>query len=164
MKEAIKVRNIDGTENEKGKITHFAKENLRINGTEEWKEFLITGLGKEEVVLGLPWVREHSGEIMWNKRLEEVEEELIAQLGEEHEIAAGSTYAQRIAEQWEEKKEKVSLEEKVPQYCWDYLSVFGEKELECLPEHKPWDHAIDLKEEEIEKMKVKVYPISNNKQ
>ena len=81
---------------------------------EEWKEFLIIGLGKEEVVLGLPWIREYGGKIMWNKRLEEVEEELNAQLGEEHEIAAGSTYTQQIAERWEEKKKKVLLEEKVP--------------------------------------------------
>ena len=55
------------------------------------------------------------------------------------------------------------LKKKVPKYCWDYLSVFGEKELEHLPEYKLQDHAIDLKKEEIEKIKIKVYPMSNNK-
>jgi hypothetical protein len=37
-------------------------------------------------------------------------------------------------------------------------------ESECLPEHKPYDHAIDLKPETPETIRSKVYPMPVNKQ
>ena len=47
-----------------GRIERFTKEKLVINGKKEWREFLIMGLEKEEIVLGLLWIREYSSEII----------------------------------------------------------------------------------------------------
>ena len=88
-----------------------------VNGKEEWKEFLIMGLEKKEVVLGLTQIREYGGEIMQIEKQKKIEEKIIMQIEEEYDIAAGSTYTQYIVEQWKSKKEKILVEKKIPQYC-----------------------------------------------
>ena len=35
--------------------------------------------------------------------------------------------------------------EHIPSHFWRYAKVFSEEASHCLPVHKPWDHAIDLK-------------------
>lgn len=52
----------------------------------------------------------------------------------------------------------------VPTEYHGHAKVFSEKELEHLPEHKPWDHAIDLKPDAPETMQTKIYPMSLNEQ
>ena len=45
----------------------------------------------------------------------------------------------------EEVKMEKSVEDMVPTRFHKYLSVFKKKESECLPLHKPWDHAIETR-------------------
>ena len=42
--------------------------------------------------------------------------------------------------------------------------VFSEAESKHLPEHKPWDHTIDLKPDAPETIHTKIYPMSVNEQ
>ena len=53
----IAVNNIDGTRNRAGHITHYARLKVKIGDIEETTEFLITDLGPENVILGLPWLK-----------------------------------------------------------------------------------------------------------
>jgi hypothetical protein len=58
----IKLCNIDGSENRAGSVSRSA----RLRGdNREWLNFLVTDLGPEEVVLGLPWLRSVNLEIDW---------------------------------------------------------------------------------------------------
>jgi hypothetical protein len=52
----------------------------------------------------------------------------------------------------------------VPKAYRHYAKVFSERESERLPEHKPWDHAIDLKPDAPETMRTKIYPMSPKEQ
>ena len=52
----------------------------------------------------------------------------------------------------------------VPEHYREFEKVFSETESERLPEHKPWDHAIDLVPGAPETLKTKVYPMSLNEQ
>jgi len=52
----MKVYNIDRNLNHTGSITHFARLGLTIEGNTQWVDFLITDIGEEEVILGLPWL------------------------------------------------------------------------------------------------------------
>ncbi|KAF8233483.1 hypothetical protein L208DRAFT_1028622, partial [Tricholoma matsutake] len=61
----IKVKNIDGTPNKKGEISHYAKGFLMINRRSFLMTFLIAGLGKESIILGLPWLRRINPVIDW---------------------------------------------------------------------------------------------------
>ncbi|KAF8232696.1 hypothetical protein L208DRAFT_1065089, partial [Tricholoma matsutake] len=93
LERTIRVKNVDGTPNKKGEISHYTKGFLMINGRSFPTTFLIAGLGKESVILGLPWLRRINpmGEALWTKlgknivptetrkaTIEEVEDEEIA--------------------------------------------------------------------------------------
>jgi hypothetical protein len=41
---------------------------LQVNGKTNMEQFLITGLGNQKIILGLPWLREHNLEINWKER------------------------------------------------------------------------------------------------
>ena len=56
-----------------------------------------------------------------------------------------------------------TFEELVPEQYRDFAKVFSEDESQRLPEHKPWDHAIELVPE-AKGWKAKVYPLSHNEQ
>ena len=181
----ILVQNIDGTLNRRGTITHYAKLRLHMGeGEPEDQEFLITDIGPEDVILGLPWLRHHNPNIDWKKgtlefdetppveqfkmnrkgRREWVRAGLISHASEEVWIAAGYTYSQAIAEEAGKEKKKKSFEEIVPEEYRQYAKVFSEHESERLPEPQPWDHTIDLKPDAPETLRSKVYPMPVNEQ
>jgi len=56
---------------------------------------------------------------------------------------AAQIFAQRYVEQ--EKGKKKPLEEQIPKEFHEYLSVFSKEAAAQFPEHKPWDHKINLK-------------------
>ena len=63
LRHPIRLLNIDGTPNQAGSITHFARLELTVDGYSEWTDFLITDLGGEDVILGLPWLKRHNPSI-----------------------------------------------------------------------------------------------------
>ena len=66
----IPVRNIDGTLNEAGPITEVADMVLRYQNHSERMVFAVTATRGEDIILGLPWLKEHNPEVDW--RTEEV--------------------------------------------------------------------------------------------
>lgn len=63
----IAVHNIDGTLNKAGSITHYTRLGLVIDQRETWTDFLVTELGEEDLILGLPWLRKVNPHIDWIK-------------------------------------------------------------------------------------------------
>jgi len=61
----IKVRNIDGSDNKGGSITHEVEVNLYYRGHIERVRMNVCELGKTEVILGMPWLAAHNPEINW---------------------------------------------------------------------------------------------------
>ena len=59
------ARNVDGTENKKGKITSFVDLKLTINGQTNTTRLLVTGLGKQRIILGFPWLNKRNPNIDW---------------------------------------------------------------------------------------------------
>ena len=55
---SISVYNIDGSPNIAGSITHSTRLRVLVDEQEQWMEFLVTNIGTEDVILGLPWLRE----------------------------------------------------------------------------------------------------------
>jgi len=64
----IIVRNIDGTGNSRGSITHKVEVNLYFKGHVERVRMDVCNLGKTEVILGMPWLQAHNPEIDWERR------------------------------------------------------------------------------------------------
>jgi hypothetical protein len=59
------LRNIDGTFNQTGQITHYL-DLLVARGNKKIKErFYVTGLSGVELILGYPWLRNFNPQIDW---------------------------------------------------------------------------------------------------
>ena len=67
LNEPIKVCNVNGTKNKQGTIRQYV--DLMFNlGTKKFnKRLYITGLGKQKIILGFPWIQEHNPLIDWKK-------------------------------------------------------------------------------------------------
>jgi hypothetical protein len=61
----LHAQNIDGTHNSRGIIRHKVSIFVQIGDTEERREFLVLNCGKENMILGLPWLRETNPTINW---------------------------------------------------------------------------------------------------
>ena len=65
LEKPIKVRNIDGSDNKGGSITHEVEVNMYYRGHVERVRMDVYELGKTEVILGMPWLAAHNPEINW---------------------------------------------------------------------------------------------------
>ena len=244
LHQPIDLYNIDGSSNQAGRITHFARLKLTLDGFDEWTDFLATNLGGENVILGLPWLRKVNPHINWQQgyiripprpvTMEEIPDPDAYSLGEapsngtvleeiyavqtenhirisptstptppnqdlespketlmtpyrricanramrrqwtrlgitdhkEDELwcAAGYTYSQRIAEEALKDKPVKTMDKMIPHQYRQHAAVFSEEESHRLPEHRNWDHAIDLIPGANTNIRTKVYPMSANEQ
>ena len=67
IKNPLLVKNIDGTVNAGGAITHQVECNMFFKGHVERVRMDMCNLGKTEVILGMPWLVAHNPEIDWEK-------------------------------------------------------------------------------------------------
>jgi hypothetical protein len=67
LRRTIVVRNVDGTKNHKGLITHRTILEMTIANKRQWISLLITGLGKQKIILGLPWLAKQNPDIDWQR-------------------------------------------------------------------------------------------------
>ena len=67
LKNPIKVYNRDGTLNKRGTIRHYMDLNIEILGRISKERFLITGLGRQKIILGFPWLAKANPIINWKK-------------------------------------------------------------------------------------------------
>jgi hypothetical protein len=54
LRQPIMVRNVDGTYNANGQITHRALLDTTIAGQRQTLSLLVAGIGKQSIILGLP--------------------------------------------------------------------------------------------------------------
>jgi hypothetical protein len=67
LRKPITSRNIDGTKNKNGTITHTAITDITVHGKTKKTKLFVSGLGKETVILGLPWLRKENPNINWKE-------------------------------------------------------------------------------------------------
>ena len=65
--EPIKVYNVDGTPNKRGTIRRYVDLNIEVHGQTRKERLLVTGLGRQKIILGFPWLRETNPNIDWEK-------------------------------------------------------------------------------------------------
>jgi hypothetical protein len=67
LKYPIEVFNVDGTPNKQGTITKYTWLDLTINGQTWTYNLLVTGLGKQKIILRYPWFKQTNPDINWKK-------------------------------------------------------------------------------------------------
>jgi Retroviral aspartyl protease len=67
LNEPVKAYNVDGTENKWGTINAYINLEFTL-GKQKFKEqFYVTGLGKQKIILGFPWLHKYNLIIDWKK-------------------------------------------------------------------------------------------------
>ena len=79
------------------------------------------------------------------------------------ELALTRHVSTQIAEREFKAKPVIPIRQRVPKEFHDYLHIFSEDEAKQLPPRRPYDHAIDLKEDAKLPAK-RIYPLSPDKQ
>jgi Retroviral aspartyl protease len=147
----IRLCNIDGSENRVGNISRSARLQLRVGENSAWEEFMVTDLGPEDVVLGLPWLRKMNPEIDWSEGTLNMREEsqrkteqvaatrvqrrrwwkakILEDPSERLWCVAGFTYSTELAEKANKEKPKRTFEEIVPEDYRQYADVFSKRSL-----------------------------------
>jgi len=176
LERPIAVRNVDGTNNSGGAITHQVECNVFYKGHMERIRIDVCDLEKTEVILGMSWLAAHNPEINWEtgevkmtrcpplcggksqkkekvKRVATEEEEKIVRWAIDDKEDWGKE------EEMEEDHRKI--EEMVPKKFLKWRKVFGKVESKRMLTRKIWDYAIDLKKT-FKLQKGKIYPLSKN--
>src|ERR1700744_5772547 len=210
----IKVRNVDGTNNESGSIKERCLISFYINNKAFTEWFYVTALGDQDLILGLPWLEKWNPIIDWKVKtlefrssrkdiakvfvrslarkedldLKETEETTLKEgydlmvryltsykgpepvdqwlapiwdIGSQIEEKADGIAIRKYspAQQMEHKYHRKTEESILPTEYEPWRDVFEQKAAERFPKKRPWDHAIELKEDFIPK-RGKIYPLS----
>jgi hypothetical protein len=65
LERPIKLRNIDGTFNTTGEITHYINLMMCRADKKVKERFYVTGLSGIELILGYPWLRDFNPNVNW---------------------------------------------------------------------------------------------------
>jgi len=65
LKQPITPRNVDGTPNSQGKITHYTWIRHRIGSIWLLEWLLVTGIGTHNIIFGLPWFQKYQPIVNW---------------------------------------------------------------------------------------------------
>jgi len=179
LERPLMVKNVDGTVNSGGAITHQVECNVFYKGHMERMRMDVCDLGKTEVILGMPWLAAHNPEINWEtgevkitrcpplcggKSQKSKKKEKVKMMATEEEEkiirwAIDNKEDWRREEEIEEDHRKI--EEMIPKKFLKWRKVFGKVESERMLTRKIWDHAIDLKET-FKPQKEKIYSLFKN--
>jgi hypothetical protein len=150
----VKVFNVDGTENSAGTIQEYVDLTLIIDEKPSIERFLVTNLGKEDMILGYSWLAKWEPEIRWSDGLIRFRNSpgaryLEAHIAKEQEIIEfleirRLTQATQMAQK-AHAHEKPRGIETLPKAFHQWKDRFEKQPAERLPEHQPWDHEINLK-------------------
>ena len=177
----IAVRNVDGTNNSKGAITHQVEVNVYYKNYVERMRIDVCDLGKIEIILVMPRLAAHNLEINWEtgevkmtgclplcggvKSKEEEKKKRgkrVVTLEKEKIVRWVIDDKEDWGREKEIKEDHIKIKEIVPRKFLKWRKVIGKVELERMLTRKVWDHAIDLKET-FKPQKRRIYSLSKNK-
>ena len=181
LERPIVVKNINGTNNSAGSITHQVEVNVYYKGHVERMRIDVCNLGRTDIILGMLWLQAHNPEINWeteevkitmcpplcgrNTKLKEEKrgkkEKRVAILEEKKIVRWAADNKENWGREEEVEVDYRKIKEMVPQKFLKWGKVFGKVELERMLTRKIRDHTIDLKET-FKPRKERIYPLSKN--
>ena len=174
-----KLYNIDDTTNKAGNVTHYVDLMVETTGKKKEMRFLVSDIGREDAILGYPWLATFEPKFSWAhstidvrnlpivlrsinpieecttiaQLTTEAKQDIVEQLTTECRIRGAST---DLAIKAHDKQKEITIP---PEYQ-RFASMFSDKESQCFPPSRPWDHAIKLKPDAPSHLRCKVYPMT----
>jgi len=163
LERLVRVKNVDGTYNSGGAITHEVEVNMYYKSHVERMRIDVYDLGRTEVILEMPWLAAHNPEINWETgevkmtrcpplcgrvKIKEKKKEgrRVVTLEKEKIVRWAIDDKEDWGREEEIEEDHRKIEEMVPKRFLKWRKVFGKVESERMPRRKIWDHTIDLKE------------------
>ena len=162
LEKRIMVGNVDGSPNQTPFITHYTMLPMKLGSIYMNERCLVIQLGTEDLILGLDWLRRHNPEINWATGQITIKPTRI-NVGR---ITISPQIINNISTKLAQEKHKpkdVNLLEQIPKEYHEYLKVFEKQASHRLPEHRIWDHEINLRADWKPKPS-KVYPLTLNEE
>lgn len=169
----LKVSNADGSDNEGGLITEYVETDLIIGAHKESIRLSVTKLSSSNIFLGHDWLSKHNPEINWEKGTldftrcpDEAQCITVKPPVPDRKVQSRLLKVGRVRHAIRKVQIRSTGEEeprKWPAYLDEYADVFSEKGFEQLPQHRPWDHAIELKPD-FKPSECKIYPLNPREQ
>jgi hypothetical protein len=131
------VTNVDRTTNRARQINRYAYLLFEYNGKAKNLPVFVTNLGRDRIILGLPWFQELEPMISWKQG------ELIGQLIVKMSLKVLEINKTTLATSWAIKGEtdKIRMSEKdVPEPYQDYSDVFSKEKAKRFPPAREDDH------------------------
>lgn len=101
--------------------------------------------------------------VRWADSMESFDTDSEPLLANGDRLFAMASYSTELAAAENTSKPVQTFEKMVPEHYRDFAKVFSDEESQQLPEHKPWDHTIELVSE-AKGWRAKVFPLSKNEQ
>ncbi|PIL22295.1 hypothetical protein GSI_14983 [Ganoderma sinense ZZ0214-1] len=76
---AMTFRNADDTVNSQGHIMHRVEGMFRVKGKSLPTRFYVANIGRDDAILGMPWIRKYNPEINWRTGQLTINDKIIAQ-------------------------------------------------------------------------------------
>ncbi len=142
----LRIWNIDGTHNQDGQITHFTDLQVRTGTDTKLLRFLLTNLGKDEVILGYPWLTAFEPIIHWkDATLDKTCQPVIISSLNPQEVQVSSVITE---EEWEIKNEDP---DSVP-----YLGIRNIRTQALEPLEGGWEASLEMESERVTLQKTTV--------
>jgi hypothetical protein len=177
-----KIFNIDNTTNKSGMITHYLDLNVVTKGIHKEMHFLITDIGREEILLGYPWLATFEPRFDWrsatmapqfmpviissiNPRITRSQPTITVALSESEkhaivrQLESESTIG-GISTDLAVQAGTHQIAAKIPEEYQEFSQVFDDKASQRFPPSREWDHAIELKQGAPDTLDCKIYPMT----
>ena len=169
-------------------LTQYVDLSIRMGKREETMQFLVTGLGNEDLILGYPWLTTFEPQFNWTNgvidtsylpivirsldwkslkirptiaaTLEEEPMTIIQQAHAYDVLGRESNVWANISMELAQKAGQYTKKVEVPPQYHQFTKVFDEEASHRLPQHQPWDHTIDLKPNAPSSLNCKIYPLT----
>jgi hypothetical protein len=181
------IYNIDDTTNKSGQITHYLSLAITTAGKMQEMRFLITNIGREDVLLGYPWLSTYEPRFSWKHgTIDESNLPIILRTINPHErrdvvarYLSTDEWADIVAELERDVGGEPSIirntsvdlavaaqqytkQVEIPKEYRKFAKVFSEGESKRFPPRRSCDHAIKFKPGAPDAIECKIYPMTRS--
>jgi hypothetical protein len=179
------IYNIDDTTDKSGQITHYLSLAVTTAGKMQEMRFLITNIGREDVLLGYPWLSTYEPRFSWKHgtidesnlpiilhtinprerrdvvaRYLSTDEraDIVAEL--ERDVGGEPSVIRNALVDLAVATQQYTKQVEIPKEYQKFMKVFSEEESKRFPPQRLCDHAIEFKPGAPDAIECKIYPMT----